>query len=461
MKTALLHSPRTGSLTGAVWAVALALALGGPSGAGAAPFGVPVRVQFNFILNASGNRPSSGDLNTDEEVEAQVTRANQILAAWTSELRIHSLGIQEVSGASQYYLASANSTDRDNLRASAMADPSRYHWRNDAVNIYITAASDSAISKFPPDNDIILVCQSIFNTTIMHELGHSLSLYHTHETCCGGDGCDDTIEDNDRWDRDDIALNNFGQVYANLTSGQKYQVDMVWSNLMSYHNGDYRWMISNCQHDKMSAQAYSDRTWLLTKVPVYVDAAWGGSQNGSFSQPYRTIQNAINAGALNNRVLVLEYGTHDNPSSLLRTATDVVTRKGTSTIRESKPDYDLPYNLEDSKNPNVRAAILAAQQSARQKDVPAVIRHLLEAEKHATGRERDAIRLELAQRYRDSDQLDQAAAWFDKLAAEADQPGLRRRSQNKAQDVRALAKQKQEQARQQAEQAPGRQEPRK
>jgi lipopolysaccharide biosynthesis regulator YciM len=98
--------------------------------------------------------------------------------------------------------------------------------------------------------------------------------------------------------------------------------------------------------------------------------------------------------------------------------------------------YDLPANLEESSNPNVRAAILRAQLADRQQDIEGVVTNLLAAEKHATHRERDAIRLELAQRYRDSGRLDEAAAWFEKAAAEADQPGLKKRAQEKGKAMR-------------------------
>jgi len=401
--------------------------------AAAAPFGVPVRLSFKFFLNAAGNRPATGDINTDAEIEAQIARGNQIFSTWTSELRLHNVEIVDVAGHSEWY--NATTDDRDAIRNAAIADPTGYAWRNDAINIYITANTGcSARSKFPPDNDIIIVCQSIFDTTVAHEVGHSLNLYHTHETggSDGGDECPDTLPDDPDWTRDQISTNAYGKVYAQLTDAQKYNVDMVWSNLMSYHNGDQRWMLSSCQMDRKSTQASSDQTWLLTKRPVYVDPDNAGSQNGTFPHPYRTIQNAINAGALNNRVLVLDQGTHDNPTSVVTTATDVVPRKGPATVRDYKVPYDLPSNLEESPNPNVRNAIIRAQLADRQKDILGVITNLLEAEKHATGRERDAIRLELAQRYRDNQQFEEAAVWFEKLADEADQPGLKSRSRQKA-----------------------------
>lgn len=411
-----------------------------PAFGAAAPFGVPVRLSFKFFLNAAGNRPPGGELNTDAEIEAQVARGNQILSAWTSELRLHLVEIVDVSGHSEWYDASTD--DRDAIRTAAMADPAGYAWRNNAINIYIVYNYDcSARSKFPPDNDIIIVCQSIYDTTVAHEVGHSLNLYHTHETAGadGGDECSDTLKDNEDWTRDQIATNAYDKVYALLDATQKYNVDMVWSNLMSYHNGDHRWMMSSCQMDRASTQASSDQTWLLSKRPIYVDAANVGVQNGTFPQPYQNIQNAINAGALNNRVLVLDQGTHANPSSAITTTTDVVPRKGTATIRDYKLPYDLPGKLDESPNLNVRAAILRAQLADRQKDIDGVITNLLEAEKHATNRERDAIRLELAQRYRDSQRFEEAGVWFQKVADEADQPGLRKRSREKAASAKVEA----------------------
>jgi hypothetical protein len=408
--------------------------------ADAAPFGVPVRLSVKFFLNASGNRPATGDINTDEEVRAQVARGNQILATWTHELRLHLVEIVDLSGLSQWYLATTD--DRDAIRSAAIADPTAYAWRNNAVNIYITGNSGcSARADFPPNNNIVVVCQSIFDTTIMHEIGHILHLYHTHETAGsdGGDECSDTIKDNDSWSRDQISYTNFSLPYASLSAAQKYQVDLVWSNVMSYHNGDYRWMLSNCQRDRMSQQASDDQNWLLTKRPVYVDPGRYVPlfEFGTYLLPYQNIQKAINAGALNNRVLVLQAGTHDNPTSRLSTSTDVVPREGAAIIRDFKPDYDLPSNLEESPNPKLRDAILRVQLADRQRDHAAAIKFLLEAEQYAAARERDAVRLELAQRYRDRGELEQAEAWLLKLAAESDQPGLRARCRNKANDARA------------------------
>ena len=60
------------SLPATVWTLLLAFGCVGPLYAQQ----VPVRLSFKFILNASGNRPVTGDINTDAEVTAQLLRAN-------------------------------------------------------------------------------------------------------------------------------------------------------------------------------------------------------------------------------------------------------------------------------------------------------------------------------------------------------------------------------------------------
>jgi hypothetical protein len=424
---------------------ALALLLCGDiASAASAPFGVPVRVSVKFILNSSGSRSASGSINTDAEVDAQFTRSSQIFSRFTSEIRLHEVEILEVSGASTYYDNDASEASRNEIRNAAMADTTKFHWRNNAVNIYITGSGASAIADFPPNNNIVIMCQGSYDTTMPHELGHILNLAHTHETCCGGDGCSDTLGDDQDWNKDQIANNAYGITYANCTVGQKFNVDMTYSNLMSYHDPDNRSMISPCQMDRQSNQVWDDRNYFLTKLPIYIQAGYGGSQAGSFSQPYATVQSAINASALNNRVMVLKTGTHQNPTSTISTDTDVVTRRGTSTIYEKPPDYQLPYDLENSKNAAVRAAILRVQENDKKKDAAGAIAALLEAEKAAAGREKHSIQLELAQRMRDAKRFDEAQQWFQKVADATEQPGLRKHALRRAQTMKEEAQKQNE-----------------
>jgi len=200
---------------------------------------VPIRISIKFIVDANGGRPTTGNLNTDEEINTEVDEANRILAENFSEFRIELLELYDLSGVSQYYSTDATANDCanvGNLRSDARSNPSTYGWRNDAINIYINGGTSSACSRFPSENDIILMNQWCGNTPtcILHELGHSLNLMHTHETCCTNqDECADTISDNSGWSKDQIAQNNFGCTYANCNASQQAQVDLVFNNVMS------------------------------------------------------------------------------------------------------------------------------------------------------------------------------------------------------------------------------------
>lgn len=452
MKT---NSMRIGGRAGCLL-LAAALALAGVSSATAAsaPFGVPVRVSVKFILNASGNRPGAGSINTDAEVRAQFTRSSEIFSRFISEIRLHEVEIVDISGASGFYLNDAGEASRDEIRDAAIASPTAYAWRSGSVNIYITGANASAIADFPPNNNIVIMCQGSFDTTMAHELGHILNLAHTHETCCGGDGCGDTLGDDQDWTKNQIATNAYGLTYANCSVGQKFNVDMTFSNLMSYHDPDNRSMISPCQMDKQSNQVWDDRNYFLSKLPIYIQSGYGGAQAGSFAQPYATVQGAISASVLNNRVMVLKAGTHPNPSSSIITSTDVVTRRGNSTIQEKPPEYQLPYNLEDSTNAAVRAAILRVQAGDKRKDSAGAMAALLEAEKAAMGREKHAVQLELAQRMRDANRPEEAQQWFQRVADATEQPGLRKHALRRADAMKDLAQQQKQKTNNAAPDAP-------
>jgi len=414
------------------WSLLLAL-LAAISAQGVEP---RVRLSFKFILNASGNRPGTGNINTDAEIEEQLARGNQIFANLISEFRYVDTEILEVSGQSAYYSNGATDTERDQIRNAAIANPGTFFWRNNAINIYITGSSDSAISKFPPNNDIIILCQGVFDTTLAHEVGHSLNLSHTHS---GSETCSDTLPDNEDWTRDGIAQNAYGLNYNQLNAAQKQLVDNTWNNLMSYHDPDNRSFLTLCQMDRESAQGYTDRSWLLSKTPVYVDNGAGGTMTGSWTQPFQSVQGAINANALNNRVLVLKTGTHADPSSTIITDTDIVTRRGTSVCREVEPAYRLPYDVESSTNAAVRAAVIRAQQLDRQGDATGVVAALSEAAQAATGRERDALNLEIAQRLRAMKRFTEADQFFTKVSIESDQPALRAKGLSRANAMKTKA----------------------
>jgi hypothetical protein len=428
--------------------------------AGSVQANVPIRISIKFILSPSGTRPATGNLNTDAEINGDVNAGNEILRNLIDELRIDLLELVDISGVSQYYTVDSNITNRDNLRTDAMNNPTLYGWRNDAINIYINGTSGGAISDFPPNNNIILANQTpaSYPSVILHEIGHSLNLMHTHEGG-GADGCVDTITDNANWTRDQIAQSNFGQIYANLTPAQQDQVDLVWTNVMSYHFADPQVRLSPCQMNRTSTQADSDRNRLLTKMPIYVDSGYtGGSESGRFTSPYKTLQGAVSAGGLSGKVLVLQWGDY-TLSSVINDNVEMVTRFGASTVNTPVPAlYTLPVDLENSKTPEVRAAIRSTQEednasrkvvrdeqealkSATKAEDKATIRadaekkkkqhsdnaliHLMEAEKFAKDQEKIAIHFELAQRYRDSNNCTEAIKYLRLVADATEQEHLK------------------------------------
>lgn len=427
---------------------------------------VPVRVSIKFIVDSSGNRPTTGRLNTDDEITAEFNEGVAILRENMSEFTLVNIegGIVDLTGVSQWYtttVASPNGgTNRDALRDAAIADPATYLWRDDAINIYINAGTSSAISDFPPTNNIILMNQGCINTPscILHELGHSLHLYHTHETAGsdGGDECSDTITDNQSWSKDQVANNNYGCLYANCTIAQKAAVDLVYNDIMSYHADEPQRKISTCQKDRISTQGDSDRAWLLATQPVYVRSTYVGSpfflEFGRYDFPYNTVQEAVASG-LTNKVMVVEGATYTPTAPFtINVNSEVVTRSSSSVISPPGLElYPLPTELEKSKNPKVRAAAKSVQDEdkfertaekqlkrdmkvAKTDEEMAVlkaagekkkrghkdnaIKNLTDAEQAAEGDEKLALQMELAQRYKHDGNYEQALKYYS-LAAEA------------------------------------------
>jgi len=286
---------------------------------------------------------------------------------------------------------------------------------------------------------------------------------HTHEPCCTNqDECTDTIQDNSSWTKDQVAFNNFGCLYTNCSASQRAQVDLVFNNVMSYHVSEQQVLLSGCQRDRVSTQGDSDHSWLLSKVPVYVDSSYGGFiKLGRFTFPYSDLQSAVNKGVANS-VVVLQNGNYQLMSPLTIN-TSMVTRDAPSSVSPGVSLWQLPTDLENSKDPNVSASMgavkiednasrkalknaeRAAKNAVRISDRDAIMSaarakskqhrdnafgHLRSAEKFAGGKEKVAIQLELAQRYRDEGDCQQAILYFNHVAANTVQEHLRTRALN-------------------------------
>ena len=428
---------------------------------------IPLRVSIKYIVDENGSRPATGSFNTDEEINEQSILANTVLATVISELRIQVIEIADLPPTlSAYSSLSATAANRDLIRTMALAEPTTWFWKTDAINVYVTAGNGSAISKFPPDNDIILITQSIFDTTLLHELGHSLNLKHTHQNN-GNDGCVDTLNDNADWVfKDQMAISNYGLAYGQLTAMQQNKVDNTWSNIMSYHIP--RDQLTSCQKDRASQQASSDEDWLLTKIPRYVINNTNANNcsllnicNGTWTLPFLDLQSALDSDTLNGKSIILEQGSHfimQNES--INLDVDIYTRQGESVIDREVLLYELPVNIGRSQNPAVSYAVREAQREATlarktmkkgKKNAAAaiaedravimkqakdknkqhkanVIQHFLEAEKYASGNEKLAIQMELAQRYWHSQNYPLCLEYYIRVADNTDQIHLQKKA---------------------------------
>jgi hypothetical protein len=417
---------------------------------------VPVRLNIRFIVDANGNRPAAGRLNTDAEIIAEFDAGNDILTGLLSEFQLQRFALSNLTGVSQWYNTECTSANYDALRAAAIAAPATYGWRSDAINIYINAGASSARSGFPPDNEMIFMNQGCTNTPscMLHEIGHSMNLYHTHSS---NEECADTISDNSAWTRDQLSQNNFGDIYANLTAAQQAQVDMVWNNVMSYHVSMPQDLLSPCQMDRESTQGYADKGWLLAKTPIYVDYSNNTAPyNGSFINPYKNFQDALTAGGLAGKVIVVEQSSsYTMTQPVLSDAVGIMTRSGTSVIQGAQW-YTLPA-VEDSQTAAVRAAardvqaedtagrgamkaaenaavgaatqqerdaILATGRENRERHRNNALGHLMRAEKYASGDEKLAVQFELAERYEHAGNCNRAIRYYQLVAEATDQENL-------------------------------------
>lgn len=432
---------------------------------------VPVRVSVKFIVDAGGNRPATGRFNTTAEVNAEADAGTDILRDMLSEHRIQITEIIDLpTTLSAWSTVTVNATNRDAIRAAAVASPTTWSWQTNAVNVYVTGGAGSAISKFPPTNDIILFGQGCGNSPscLLHELGHSLNLNHTHQGG-GADGCTDTLLDDNTWTTtNQMAQANYGANYANLTAAQQNLVDQTWSNFMSYHTNPAQLRYSPCQKDRASTQGYSDRTWLLAKEPVYIGSCVVLC-NGSFLLPWQTLQQALSAGGLTGKVIVLDDVDTTVTSSTINFDLEIDTRQGTSHIDMGAIDYVLPTDLEKSSTDvGVREAIRGvkdasreARKVARDTEISAkqashneesekirddgrkrekehrdrAIEGLLQAERRALGEEQVVIQLELAQRYWHRGEFALSRDFYTRAADTTNQPPLRERALYSAQQA--------------------------
>ena len=307
------------------------------------------RISVKFILNASGNRPPSGILNTDQEVQDQIDNANAVLASYGRGYQFQLTEIVDLSGVSQWYDNPRD--DKDLLEAAAEADKTLYAYRDNAINVYINGNSGSAICSFPPTDDIIFMGQGSRSTSIFHESGHYFNLSHTfngqqdlnsngtactNECACaqniggGSDGCADTILDHTCWDTQNlIAQGNYGMNYSSLSAANQTRVDNVNFNIMSYHGTRDR--MTSDQWDRATDASNGSRFKAASGRTRFVATTGNDTTgDGSSGNRYRTVARGVTV-ANSGDIVLLRTGNYDEPMTINKAVTLRATR-GTAVV---------------------------------------------------------------------------------------------------------------------------------
>ena len=323
------------------------------------------RVSVKFILDEDGNRPAGGvpgglDLTTNREIEDQVAWANDLLSQWSRGYQIDLTEILDVDDAPEWFERNArNFYNKTELDLKAKLEPNRFHYRSNAINVYVNNSDASGYCSRPGSGQVIMMGQGAREASFFHEVGHFFDLCHTQGCLCGGceeddnvpiigdiidqlwlpcdvipgdDNVPDTLPDIACWDQDDIASNSFGQNYLQLGNRQQDQVDDVFFNLMSYHATRNRLTLD--QMDLMTDASNTSRIGVATGRTIFVDKdALGILPTGNSGAPFEKIKNALEDASAGD-ILLIRAGTYTDKTTIRKKVTLRATR-GNAVLRSS------------------------------------------------------------------------------------------------------------------------------
>jgi len=301
------------------------------------------RVSIKLILDAGGNLPAMGSLNTIAAVQAEVDFCNGVL---DNTGRGYRLDAQIITLAGQAAWSNVACTSTAGIEAAALANPAGFAWRTDAINVYVSHNNTCAGScSFPGSGEAIILGQGAAPGVLLHEIGHYMDLCHTQGCTCGNSTCAggppvqcvntpgddliaDTADDLPCWTRNQIANFNFGSNYASLPPNLQELVDNSFLNLMSYHGlanaagtgvypgGGTR--LTEDQMDRMGDTSNGRRAHVATGRTIFVDASFGFPpvSNGSSVRPYVDLDSAL-AVASDGDIILIRAGAYARPTGAI------------------------------------------------------------------------------------------------------------------------------------------------
>ena len=329
---------------------------------------ITIRLSYKIITDASGTWPTGVTAN---KIGSAIDSMNELLSSYGRGYRFALAGPVTPIGGS----GDANSPSKwfaVDLRTDTVPHPfpaglppntkmsalsaleieaksggSPYGWSSRSINIYINQGSSGGRCSIPAEflfqstSDIIGIGPFVDAGLHLHEIGHFFGLKHTHEKGgflgLGEEGIDDTVKDDSKWTRDDIATQNFGSPFASLSSTQQEAVLNVWDNVMSYHasHSTARTRLTELQLDRWSNISNNSRRSSSNGMTVYVHsganiAAPSGIVSGFTSYWPVSLSNAIDlSNKLGNRqvVLLLKKGSYSNKLEKLHAGTTLRTRR--------------------------------------------------------------------------------------------------------------------------------------